>query len=73
MRSPQMIGYLDICQGSRNRLPYYVDSTHEADDSTEQRNDYLQLVVGGLWTWDNILYVANNTRKTYIEHIFLSS
>ena len=48
MHLPQIIGFLNICQRSRNRLPYYVDSTHQVDDSTEQRNDYLQLVAGGL-------------------------
>ena len=50
-----------------------MDSTHESDDGTEQRNDYFQLVAGGFWIRDNILYVANNARKTYNEHIFLLS
>ena len=42
------ISCLNICQGGRNCFPYCVDSTHEINDSTEQWNDYFQLVTGGL-------------------------
>jgi len=48
VRLPQIISFLNICQRGRNRFPYCVDSTHEIDDSTEQRNDYFQLAAGGL-------------------------
>ena len=73
VRLPLIISSLNILQGDKNRSRYCVSSTHESDDGTEVRNDYFQLV-GVVSEFEiNILYVANNARKTYIEHIFLLS